>query len=130
MIEKGSKWRIGNGYRVDIWEHKWINKPPFFRPERRDELQGMQVKVAALIDYEVRHWNVSTMKEWFSPEDARLILQIPLCRRDVEDKLIWRTDFFRPVYCQICLCCLKKRFGEGGDAGITYISLVESGMAS
>ena len=77
VIEMGSKWRISNDYLVDAWEHKWINKPPSFKPERGTVQQRSQLQVASLINYEHRLWDEDVVNAYFTSEDAKLILQIP-----------------------------------------------------
>ena len=62
---------------VDVWQHNWINRPTLFKSERTTELQGVQFKVADLIDQSTRTSNSDVVEECFRPDDARIILQFP-----------------------------------------------------
>ena len=89
MIEIGFEWRTDSSYLMDAWEQKWINKPPSFKPDRDIVQHRSQFRVASLINHEHRLWNEDVRNAYFTFEDTKLILQIPLSRRHIDDKLIW-----------------------------------------
>uniref|UniRef100_A0A5B7B467 Reverse transcriptase zinc-binding domain-containing protein n=1 Tax=Davidia involucrata TaxID=16924 RepID=A0A5B7B467_DAVIN len=49
-------------------------------------------RVARFIDEASVSWKVVAMKRSFQPEEANVILQIPLGRQHYEDKLIWNFN--------------------------------------
>ena len=89
VIKRGSVWRIGNGQSVVVREDKWLpdkccrtffSPPPSLPPD---------LKVSALINAETASWNVNQIQTYFLPNDARLIMSIPLSPRLPPDRLIW-----------------------------------------
>ena len=32
VLEAGVRWRVGDGQMIEIFNHKWLNKPPTFKP--------------------------------------------------------------------------------------------------
>ena len=74
VLEMGPKWKICNGFKEDVWEHKWLNKPPLFKPERRGNQNGAHLKVADLIEQSTRTWKADLVPEYFTPKYATLIL--------------------------------------------------------
>ena len=85
VLERGSKWSIGNGEQVSIWKDQWIPSPSSFKvasprsPHSDDEL------VASLIDKERRGWDVSKVRSTFMPQEAQVILGIPISPKLPQD---------------------------------------------
>ena len=89
VIQRGSRWRVGDGKSINIWQHRWI-------PRKNSSLvasypiESMEnCSVAVLIEENERRWNEELIDGIFSPEEAALIKKIPLSRRVAEDVLVW-----------------------------------------
>ncbi|XP_075645642.1 putative mitochondrial protein AtMg00310 [Castanea sativa] len=87
-VEMGSRWCIGNGRTVEIWQNRWIPTPDNFKVISPQGLNVELVKVAQLIDGDTRMWKVDLIKKTFFPYEAEVILKIPLSPRMPEDSLI------------------------------------------
>ena len=90
MLQKGARWRIGNGQNVLVYGNNWIPRPSTFKPILVPSI-GVDTTVAKLID-EKQQWREDLILEHFRLEDAEAIMQIPLARRPKEDQLIWHYD--------------------------------------
>ena len=73
---KGSRWCIGNGRSVHIWEDGWIPKSESFRVVSPRGPQGEAVMVSDLLDAEKRSWDVAKVKSILLPHEAELVLSI------------------------------------------------------
>ena len=90
VIQKGSRWRIGNGENVKVYKSNWIPGPSTFRPISAPTM-APDTTVAELIDSE-QHWKEKLICDHFRAEDAKAISQILLPRRPHDDQLIWHYD--------------------------------------
>ncbi|KAL9448689.1 hypothetical protein AB3S75_016060 [Citrus x aurantiifolia] len=90
VIQKGSRWRIGNGENIKVYKTNWIPRPSTFRPISAPTM-APDTTVAELIDSE-QHWKEKLICDHFRGEDAKAISQIPLPRRPHDDQLIWHYD--------------------------------------
>ena len=56
VIRSGTRWRVGNGRVIHIWEDKWLPTPTTYKvvspPRPFDDFP----MVSALIDHETRRW--------------------------------------------------------------------------
>ena len=121
IIEKGLRWSIGNGKKVNIWKDRWLPTPVSFKvcnPRR----QGSNVEmVANLLDCENGIWDANKVKDTFLPHKANVVLGIPISPCLPEDSFIWtRTNngrfMVRSAY-GVALQALKegKQVGDSGD---------------
>lgn len=90
VIETGSRWRIGSGKDVFIYNHIWLPRPKTFKPFSPQSLP-IQSKVADLIK-EKGQWKKQLIRQHFIEEDAECILSIPLPENQIEDQLLWSYD--------------------------------------
>ena len=97
VLRCGTRWSVGNGWLIHIWDDKWIPNPTTYKvisPPRPFEDYPM---VSSLIDPMTRSWKPGVVRALFLPFEADTILKIPLCYNLPEDKLIWmgnkRGDF-------------------------------------
>ena len=89
VVDRGSRWCIGNGDRVQIWKEMWIPSPELFTViSPVGAHMGMEL-VSSLVDVERRGWDVGKVKNTFFPNEVELILSIPISARLPEDSLIW-----------------------------------------
>ena len=89
VIKKGTRWRVGNGRLIYIWEDKWLPTPStykvIFPPSNILEFS----MVSSLIDFETRWWRVDLLRAAFLPFKAETIQKIPLSYNLPVDKIIW-----------------------------------------
>ena len=80
-LGRGNLFQFGktSGYQTNVVEQS-SPPPPSLPPD---------VKVFALINAETASWNVNQIQTHFMPNNARLILSIPLSPRLPPDRLIW-----------------------------------------
>ena len=71
LIVRGSRWVIGNGERVHIWEDRWIPSPDSFIVVSLRGLSTNVVLVSSLINRETRDWDVNLAgKEYLPPPQS------------------------------------------------------------
>lgn len=94
ILEKGSRWRIGNGINVSVWHDRWITTSTTFKPYSPcpDE-QLKDLKVSDLM-VQQGQWNVGLIRSIFFKEEAKSIINIPLSQRNLEDKIVWHYNKF------------------------------------
>ncbi|KAH9770469.1 putative reverse transcriptase/RNA-dependent DNA polymerase [Citrus sinensis] len=86
----GTKWRIGSGEDVQVYNSNWLPRPTTFRPISPRTLAA-DTKVADLIDPE-RERKMDLIRQHFVQEDADIIQRIPLPRSSARDELCWHYD--------------------------------------
>jgi len=89
IIEKGSRWIVGDGCNLHAWTARWIPRPTSFTTIRGPHAWDTELKVADFIDKEAGCWREDMVRQMFLPVDAEMILRIPLCTSWPADKLIW-----------------------------------------
>jgi len=89
VIQRGSRWLIGNGDKVRVWRDRWLPRPYSFAPVMQQQGENPECRVAELIDKVNGRWDEETVRSRFMPCDAELILSLPLCPSWPEDKIIW-----------------------------------------
>lgn len=87
---KGSIWRVGNGQQLKVFKSSWIPRPTTFKPTNPSSLLKGTL-VAELINGD-NQWKEELIYRHFCKEDADAIVQIPLPRKQNDDKLIWHYD--------------------------------------
>jgi len=83
VVEKGSKWRIGNREKVRIWKDNWLPRRGISGVQNPTRILQQDACVSALIDQDTKQWNRDLI---FS------IINIPLSCRLPEDSLIWSGE--------------------------------------
>ena len=89
VIRKGTRWRVGNGQLIHIWEDKWLPTPSTYKVITPPRPINDFPMVSSLIDSETRRWKSNVIRIVFLPFEADTILNIPLSYNLPEDKLIW-----------------------------------------
>ena len=92
LIIGGSRWLLGDGRVLNIWESRWLPRPFSFRPNTAKPINPSVWNVSDLINARVGYWRESIIKKVFVPCDVDTILSIPLCTSWPRDKLIWHFE--------------------------------------
>ena len=94
IIKRDTRWRVGNGKMIHIWEDKWLPTPTTHKicsPQQDIEDFPM---VSLPIDKDTRCWKVDRVKWFFLPFEAETILNIPLSYSLPEDSIMWISVVF------------------------------------
>ena len=89
VIKRGTRWWVGNGKMIHIWEDRWLPTPTTHKicsPQLDIEDFPM---VSSLIDEDLRCWKVEKVWRFFLPFEAETILNIPLSYSLPEDSVMW-----------------------------------------
>lgn len=89
IIRKGTRWRVGNGKLIHIWEDRWLPTPSTYRVVSPLSSTLEFSMVSSLIDTNTKRWRVDLLSVAFLPFEVDAICKIPLCHNLPEDKLIW-----------------------------------------
>ena len=88
VIRKGTRWRVGNGKRIHIWEDKWLPTPTTHKVISTLRVFDDFPMVASFIDENSKWWKLDLVKSLFLHFEAKEILKIPLSHSLPEDSLI------------------------------------------
>ncbi|XP_065622877.1 uncharacterized protein LOC136064721 [Quercus suber] len=89
VIRKGTRWRVGNGKRIHIWEDKWLPTRTTHKVISFSRDFGDFPMVSSLIDENSKWWKPDLVKALFLQFKANEILKIPLSYSLPKDSLIW-----------------------------------------
>ena len=89
VIRRGTRWRVGNGRRIHIWEDKWLPTPSTYKVISPARPFYDILMVFALIDTETRRWNADLVRSLFLPFEANTVINMPLSYNLPKDKIIW-----------------------------------------
>ena len=67
VVKRGTRWRVGNGKMIHIWEDKWLPTPTTHKICSPQQDIGDFPMVSSLIDDDTRCWRVDWVKRFFSP---------------------------------------------------------------
>ena len=86
---KGARWRVGSGDAISVWNDAWLPSNSHPRVESQMIPGFEEMKVSAIIDPITKKWDSYLLNGLFTPQEAKLILSIPLCQNVVEDTIMW-----------------------------------------
>ena len=89
VINRGSRWCIGNGASVCIWKDRWIPKLESFKATSPHADHQNEERVSSLLDAASRCWDVAKVRAIFLPHEAEAVLSIPISFRLPEDSMRW-----------------------------------------
>ncbi|KAL0011518.1 hypothetical protein SO802_006626 [Lithocarpus litseifolius] len=89
VIRKGTRWCVGNGKTIHIWEDKWLHTPTTYKVISQPYCIDDFPMVFALIDHDTKRWKADLVKKTFLLFEVDNILNIPLSYSLLNDKLIW-----------------------------------------
>ncbi|KAK6132484.1 hypothetical protein DH2020_033784 [Rehmannia glutinosa] len=86
----GCRKQIFSGRTTSIWGDRWIPKPPTFTPSLTHSNFPRDALVSSLIiGNSDCHWDTDLVRNIFTPDDAKLILSLPLCAGNHNDRWVW-----------------------------------------
>ena len=88
VIRKGTRWWVGNGKRIHIWEDKWLPTPTTHKVISTPRAFEDFSMVSSLIDENTKWWKPDLVNSLFLHFEANEILKIPLSHNLPEDSLI------------------------------------------
>ena len=89
ILKDGTRWRVGNGKRIHIWEDRWLPTPTTYRVTSPQSDFGNFSMVSSLIDEDTKWWKTNLVRSIFLPHEATTILKIPISFRLPDDQLVW-----------------------------------------
>ncbi|XP_065625688.1 uncharacterized protein LOC136065853 [Quercus suber] len=89
IIRKGTRWKVGNGKRIHIWDDRWLPTPSTHKVISPPKPFDNFPMVSSLIDESTKWWKPKLVKSLFLPFEATTILRIPISYSLLEDNLIW-----------------------------------------
>ncbi|XP_059451054.1 uncharacterized protein LOC132181841 [Corylus avellana] len=90
LLREGLIWKVGCGEKIRIWHDRWIPQPHSFKVQSKPSILAPTATMKELLDDDTGGWNHNLVNQIFSPEEAQLILSLPLSGSRQEDALIWR----------------------------------------
>ena len=97
IIQKGIRWRVGNGKSIQIWMDKWLPTPSVYKVTSPFSTLSMDARVEELIDIDSEVWINDVRKQIFTLREAETIGGIALSSNLPEDKQIWALKTYRPI---------------------------------
>ena len=88
VVKRGTRWQVGNGERILIWDDKWLPTPTTYKVISPPRLFDDYPRVSTLIDKDTRRWKDDVVRSLFLAFEARTILNIPLYHSLPEDQII------------------------------------------
>ena len=89
VIRRSTRWRVGNGKLIHIWEDKWLPTPTTHKvcsPQLDFDDFPM---VSSLIEVDMKRWKAGLIRATFLPFEAETILSIPLSYSLPDDSIVW-----------------------------------------
>ena len=121
VIRKGTRWRVGNGKQIHIWDDKWLPTPTTHKVITPPNNLLIFPMVSSLIDPATKWWRVDVIRATFLPFEAETILKLPLSRRLPKDKLIWmgnsRGEFTVKSAYHFAHCLVEEKDVVGSSMG-------------
>jgi len=115
VIFPGSRWLVGDGRRLNIWDDRWLLRPHTFKPRTPKSAAWANLKVSDLIDHDSGCWRTELAHQIFPNCNAELILSIPLCSSWPSNKLIWH--YHSQGYFTVCSAYHMLAFEYQASAG-------------
>lgn len=80
---------MSNGKDISIWGAAWLPSTSEPKVSNPMGIDFPKVKVSSLINPHTRSWDVDLLRALFKPEEAQLIIGIPLGNTSASDRVIW-----------------------------------------
>ena len=89
ILKQGTRWRVGSGKTIHIWDDKWLPTPTTYKVISPRKDFGDFPMVSALIDQDMMSWRRDRLERIFLPFEVETILNVPISYHAQEDQLIW-----------------------------------------
>ena len=89
VLKQGTRWRVGNGKLIHIWDDKWLPIPTTYKVISSPKDFGDFPMVSSLIDEDIKMWRRDMLVEIFLLFEVNTILNISLSHHLPEDSIIW-----------------------------------------
>ena len=89
MLNLGLRWRVGDGYNIDVWKDAWLLAPYEFKVITKNPNEQQPMLVHSLIDHEERKWRKDALEQLFMHRDVEEILKIPIFPTQTTDQQVW-----------------------------------------
>ncbi|XP_040998224.1 uncharacterized protein LOC121244278 [Juglans microcarpa x Juglans regia] len=89
LLKEGLQWRVGNGNNIGIWGEKWLPTPISKCVQSPMKRFWEDMKVNKLIVPSTNSWDEDLIRGLFKPEEAEVIVRIPLSRRGSSNVRYW-----------------------------------------
>ncbi|XP_058733791.1 uncharacterized protein LOC131605427 [Vicia villosa] len=109
LVQRGTRWRIGNGDSVKVLSDNWLPNSSGFRVLGNARGVDQHTKVGDFIDRDLGCWDRDLVYSSFDPDVALQIISIPLAQRETQDKQIWHFDKSGDFTVKSAYHCCTKR---------------------
>ena len=88
-LEKGLRWRVGNGESIRVWADKWLPTSSTYTVISPRVFLQANTRVSKLIEASTTSWKTSIVDALFLSHEVETIKSIPLSSRLPANKLVW-----------------------------------------
>lgn len=92
LVQRGVRWRVGNGNQIRIYKDGWIPANPGFKVRSPRISLHENPKVEDIIITDLHIWNRDLIFQEFENEEDIYIVSIPISGGDLEDTRIWQFE--------------------------------------
>ncbi|XP_018465244.1 putative ribonuclease H protein At1g65750 [Raphanus sativus] len=92
LLKQGSRFIIGNGKSVRLYEDHWLPTEPPRCATRMCNRQHLMVSDIIVATSTFQHWNLDTAQQLLNDEYFQLMLTIYLPQTKIEDTLVWPLE--------------------------------------
>ncbi|XP_073063943.1 uncharacterized mitochondrial protein AtMg00310-like [Primulina eburnea] len=92
LLEKGIRWKIGDGRKIRVWNEPWLREASNMRIESPPLPDMSDFLVHDLMVPGHKEWDVELLHELFNERDITQITNIPLVGSNHEDVRIWHSS--------------------------------------
>lgn len=82
-------WRVGDGYKIHIWNDNQLSTPTTFRVRSPIKILDSNTLVENLIDHDTNTWNRQLINQIFIVEEDTTICNLPMSLFGVKNKATW-----------------------------------------
>ena len=90
IIRLGTRWRIGDGSKINIWNDHWIYSTSPLQTISPRQILPANARFYDLIDHDSMQWKTHLIDSIFLPVEAEQIKSIPL-NTSRRDTMIWNS---------------------------------------
>ncbi|XP_021859944.2 uncharacterized protein [Spinacia oleracea] len=89
LLLDGMMWRVGSGTYINVWEGGWLPNSQVPPKPRVGSIVNQDLMVSECIDHISREWRSEVIRDAFTEEDCKQIMQIPLSIFHSTDSMYW-----------------------------------------